>query len=960
MYAVQSSSRLEHNHSQYSPHPPDPYSLAGPATPSSSVRNSYRTNSHDYYSYSQSESPHPKIPYSNSRNYSPTSVSSASEFSSPLSAYPDPQYLYSNIASEHENHSTYPGQNYTTDVAQELPSVLPSLSRRRDSSSLGINVPLSSSKPSAHTPSTVSTSDSWSPVVKEVQPIDLPKKKPRREKPKIALAPDQPPTTQGKPRARVYVACLQCRTRKIRCDGAKPVCHNCGRRNGGGSDCNYDSVPRRRGPDKTPGARQRMARELRQEMEAAGGVRRRRRRPELSAEVPRAVAQSNQYDHIPRSEDAGLPLNGSLSPASSNDYSISPSYTAPSASLPSPLEDVSLYSCSCHGLMQCPNNQPYVSARTQTASSFGQLEFSDLEQSGDVVPLGGAVPRGHISSVDDDSSESDEVTDISNEPSIRFSRKIWYETLLSIYASFDSRSTNTLTRTDREAISRTISTDLRFLFRVSNYWFSFFHVPSFFGNFFDPVKRENMQPSLILAALALSTFWRSSELGEGRAGRIRALRLREEAQSALEASFNAGSIDETLAQAAWILALFEVCAHPEHSTSRSVSAIVMLDSVIRCLALTVVDADDPHTSVFVPGQVPKIASPSSSYQWSSTTSPASYSSPPDHGYHSQASSTSSGCSCLALTLGKHWSSSLEHTPLWATTPRWDPSWSEAEIRKESSRRLVWAAISLAAGHVSYASANESHIPGLFIANPANFALLFSGESIYRSPSLSPSAAKDTIWALYDRSFLLWHTCARVRAETSMNDVEKGEFAVKAWLEADAIENALNKHTCAIEKAYVFQGREYLFNTRMYISFEFQRHIPLVNSDVSGIFHRNKAEEWLTHQMAVAERYMHGLHTITGNSNNHLARRPFFVFWFSSQILRALRLWQCDNSLTIALDVCKAFLPAVDYLSALWPCQEQRQRYLRIRDRLDAACYAAGIPSPPPPNFSLPELSSNVL
>lgn len=34
-------------------------------------------------------------------------------------------------------------------------------------------------------------------------------KKPRREKPRIELAPDQPPTTQGKPRARVYVACLQ-------------------------------------------------------------------------------------------------------------------------------------------------------------------------------------------------------------------------------------------------------------------------------------------------------------------------------------------------------------------------------------------------------------------------------------------------------------------------------------------------------------------------------------------------------------------------------------------------------------------------------------------------------------------------------------------------------------------------------------------------------------------------------
>jgi hypothetical protein len=35
------------------------------------------------------------------------------------------------------------------------------------------------------------------------------KSKKRREKPRIELSPDQPPTTQGKQRARVYVACLQ-------------------------------------------------------------------------------------------------------------------------------------------------------------------------------------------------------------------------------------------------------------------------------------------------------------------------------------------------------------------------------------------------------------------------------------------------------------------------------------------------------------------------------------------------------------------------------------------------------------------------------------------------------------------------------------------------------------------------------------------------------------------------------
>ena len=69
-----------------------------------------------------------------------------------------------------------------------------------------------------------------------------------------------------------------------------------------------------------------------------------------------------------------------------------------------------------------------------------------------------------------------------------------------------------------------------------------------------------------------------------------------------------------------------------------------------------------------------------------------------------------------------------------------------------------------------------------------------------------------------------------------------------------------------------------------------------------MFHRNKAEEWckfrfctirtsmniiflVTHQASVAQRFMFGLHTITGNSTNLLARRPFFVFWFMGQIHR---------------------------------------------------------------------------
>ena len=40
--------------------------------------------------------------------------------------------------------------------------------------------------------------------------------------------------------------------------------------------------------------------------------------------------------------------------------------------------------------------------------------------------------------------------------------------------------------------------------------------------------------------------------------------------------------------------------------------------------------------------------------------------------------------------------------------------------------------------------------------------------------------------------------------------DKAHFAVRAWLEGDALESALNNHTCDIERAFIFQAREYIF------------------------------------------------------------------------------------------------------------------------------------------------------
>ena len=108
----------------------------------------------------------------------------------------------------------------------------------------------------------------------------------------------------------------------------------------------------------------------------------------------------------------------------------------------------------------------------------------------------------------------------------------------------------------RQQAANQITSDLRFFFRSSNYWFSFINVPRFLSVYFDPDGRARMQPSLLPAALAIATFFQSSEAGFGQQGRQKAMRLRDVAQGALEASLNARWIDEDLAQAAWVSSLF--------------------------------------------------------------------------------------------------------------------------------------------------------------------------------------------------------------------------------------------------------------------------------------------------------------------------------------------------------------------------------------------------------------------
>ena len=116
-------------------------------------------------------------------------------------------------------------------------------------------------------------------------------------------------------------------------------------------------------------------------------------------------------------------------------------------------------------------------------------------------------------------------------------------------------------------------------------------------------------------------------------------------------------------------------------------------------------------------------------------------------------------------------------------------------------------------------------------------LLFLGKSLLLSTPYSELAhGKVMVWPLDTRAQLLWPSFLRVWHDPSLTEAGKADFAVRAWLKTEAIESRLNTHTCSIERAFMYLGREYLFkcvhpilclHTRVCILYEFQRFIPQV-------------------------------------------------------------------------------------------------------------------------------------
>lgn len=50
----------------------------------------------------------------------------------------------------------------------------------------------------------------------------------------------------------------------------------------------------------------------------------------------------------------------------------------------------------------------------------------------------------------------------------------------------------------------------------------------------------------------------------------------------------------------------------------------------------------------------------------------------------------------------------------------------------------------------------------------------------------------------------------MRGEVNVSDPAKAKYAMATWMESCELDDLLDKHTCDIERAFIFIGREYLY------------------------------------------------------------------------------------------------------------------------------------------------------
>jgi hypothetical protein len=180
-----------------------------------------------------------------------------------------------------------------------------------------------------------------------------------------------------------------------------------------------------------------------------------------------------------------------------------------------------------------------------------------------------------------------------NQPSVEFTRQMWWESLTRYYGGPRALATRRIME-DLLVLVAPISCIWAeiFLVKFPNLQFLYcmvpcllhsiledvpltlvfpprINVPLFFSTFHYPSQREHVQPSLVLSMLALSTLFQSSEIGLGHRGRLKAcefpsmcqcrmlnrtrvVELRDLTQSHFDMSLKCGWVSPDLAQAALV------------------------------------------------------------------------------------------------------------------------------------------------------------------------------------------------------------------------------------------------------------------------------------------------------------------------------------------------------------------------------------------------------------------------
>ncbi|KAI1786833.1 hypothetical protein LXA43DRAFT_1168655 [Ganoderma leucocontextum] len=716
----------------------------------------------------------------------------------------------------------------------------------------------------------------------------------RGKKARVSLDPCQPLTVKGKPRARVYVACRECRNRKVRCDGAKPVCFNCSKRDPTVEACDYDPAPKRRGQDKVPGTRIRSA---------------------IGQRAPRRTLAVDNHSHANGQQQANV-----------HDAGVNPEVIIQDFD-PTTFDPTNIAS------YELPPPPPSDPAEDEQDASGREQE----RLAGDLMVV---------------------------EPSMQFARETWWDALLVFYASHDvdgDLGAIMLTAEQRLTTTKRVFTDIRAVLSASFFWASFLHLPRFFETLLDPARRNAVQPSLLLSMLAIGAHVQSSEVMQGAKGRERAQKLIDLAHSAIQASLSTNWVDIGLVQAAWFMAYFEMQGHPRQQWDRCRSATQLLDSLIRLLSLTTLDADRPdaHYAIFatyarsVRGSMgPRFNDHTGTNAHPHPFSPPEGNSPSETvdiaGLGIQVPGPARGfaaqCTCAKYTLKEQWPTVSEVAPLWEMTTMWPDGLLEGEFRKEECRRLVWSSVMLIAGQNAFTSADAAALgrTELFIKDYRNYAVLLPGEDSGKGPVWQSS-----VWNLCLRAMMLWNTSVRQRGDATLSPQARAEYAMNAWLEAEAIEAALDQHTCHLDAGMLYQAREYVFISRMCITHEFRLYAPEVTSLGIMSYYREKAEAWLRTQVWISERFWKAAQE---DVKCEMMTRPPLCYWFMAQIVRALVLYKSDLTLLVALDAAKVHVKPLEFLMRIWPCDEQRQMWSLLRRELVQTCVKAGVA---PPDSAVP-------